>query len=82
MDATEKMKKTKKKIAAAVILALALSGCRTAIDVYPAKSWEGRYDDEAKLVEAANAVQLEKGESVWMLSNRTLKRLLTNTQEK
>ena len=84
MDATEKMKKTKNKkfMTLAAVLLLAVSGCVTTVDVYPAKSWEGRYDNESKLLEAAKNVDLGAGESVWLLSNRTMKRLLTNTQEK
>jgi hypothetical protein len=50
-------------------------------EVCPTESWEGHYMTEADFRRGTADIRLEKGESVWVLSNRTLKRVLKNVQK-
>lgn len=64
------------------IIAIALCGCITKqIEAPVVRPWEGRYESGKAAVTAAQTIQLEKGESVWLLSNSTLKRLLKTTKD-
>ena len=64
------------------IAAATLCGCVTKqIEAPVVRTWEGRYESRKAAVTAAQTIQLEKGESVWLLSNSTLKRLLKTTKE-
>lgn len=57
-------------------------GCAThGIEIYAAKPWEGRYSSAEGAKAAAGQITLGKGESVWMLSNGTMKRILTKRGE-
>ena len=59
-----------------------LAGCATSPKVETTKPWEGHYFDTNSINAAIQKIQLEKKESVWILSNSTLKRLLTNVGER
>ena len=64
------------------IAAATLCGCVTKqIEAPVVRTWEGRYESRKAAVAAAQAIQLEKNESVWLLSSSTLKRLLKTTKE-
>lgn len=86
-DAAVEMKKAKgkmkKECACACALAAALlCGCvheQTEIPVV--RPWEGRYESGKAAVQAAQQIELEKGESAWLLSSSTMKRLLKATKE-
>lgn len=64
------------KIYIILICALLFSGCITNIEVPTTKSWEGRYDSVEDINKIIKTIELQKNESVWILSNSTLKRLL------
>lgn len=64
------------RIAAAAAM-IAASGCMT-VTVDPTKAWEGRYGTQAEAAAAVEKMQLLDGESVWILSSTTLKRVLKN----
>ena len=64
------------------ITAITLCGCITKqIEAPIVRPWEGRYESKKAAVTAAQTIQLERGESVWLLSSSTLKRLLKTTKE-
>ena len=65
---------------AITILAIAfIAGCMTTEPkVESTKEWEGHYYSPNEVVEKAQSMQLEDGESIWMMSNHTLNRLLKN----
>ena len=64
------------------IAATTLCGCITKqMEAPVVRPWEGRYESGKAAVAAAQTIQLEKGESVWLLSSSTLKRLLKTTKE-
>ena len=64
------------------IAAATLCGCVTKqIEAPVVRTWEGRYESRKAAVAAAQTIQLEKGESIWLLSSSTLKRLLKTTKE-
>jgi hypothetical protein len=66
----------------AAVAACSFAGCATgSIEIYAAKSWEGRYSSAESAKAAAEQITLGKGESVWMLSNGTMKRILTKRGE-
>lgn len=65
-----------------IFTSVVFGGCVSNIDVQTVRPYENRYSNETELVEAARTVVLEKGESVWLLTNSTLKRLLTNLNRK
>lgn len=52
------------------------SGCMSNININTIKPWEGRYETKKDIVNAITDMNLEKNESVWILSNSTMKRLL------
>ena len=62
-------------IAATVVL---LSGCKTTEDivVMPTKPWENHYYTVEEFQKGTRDIQLEKNESIWVMSNRTLSRVL------
>lgn len=68
-----------------IILSIATlaTGCKApdVIEVHPTKAWEGHYFTQEELFEATAGMKLEKGESVWVLSNRTLSRVLKEIQQ-
>ena len=48
----------------------ALCGCTsTKIQLQTTKAWEGHYFTESSFYEATRDIELEKGESIWVLSN-------------
>lgn len=54
-----------------------LCGCASAkIQLQTTKAWEGHYFTESSFYEATRDIELEKGESIWVLSNQSLKRVL------
>ncbi len=66
-----------------IMIALVLvAGCATSPKVETTKPWEGHYFDTNSVSDAVQKIQLDKKESVWILSNSTLKRLLTNVGER
>lgn len=69
------------KIAAAMTIAALLCGCvsEKAPEVITTRPWESRYGSVQEFHEKTHDIQLGKGESVWVLSNETLKRLLKST---
>jgi hypothetical protein len=56
-----------------------LCGCINTITVEPSKSWEGHYYTIEEFTEKTKNIKLDKDESIWILSNTTLSRLLKNT---
>lgn len=66
----------------AVATLLTTAGCVTAqIEAPIVRPWEGHYTSEKAAIQAVQIMRLERGESVWLLSNSTLKRLLKTTKE-
>lgn len=61
-------------------LMLSLVGCMTAKEpvVEPTKPWENHYYSVEQFQNGTKDMKLEKGESVWVISNRTLSRVLKN----
>ena len=69
------------KVLAAVAAILLIAGCRTPYPIVePTQAWEGHYFDKAAAEDAARKITLDEGQSVWILSNSTLKRLLINVK--
>lgn len=75
--------KTIYKICCLSIILLTLMGCMSnnEPEIYTAKSWEGHYYTADEFLKSTSNIQLEKNESVWVLSNRSLKRVLENLKE-
>lgn len=67
------------------ILAFGLvSGCintKPDITVQTVKTWEGHYVSVQQMLDNTKNMELEKGESIWVLSNNTLYRLLSNVKK-
>lgn len=69
------------KALAVVAAALLIAGCKTPQPIVePTEVWEGHYFDKAAAKEAVSKIILKEGQSVWILSNSTLKRLLINVK--
>lgn len=64
----------------AIVLAMLLAGCATQPVVEPTEVWEGHFYNTNQVQEAVQKMQLKDKQSVWILSNTTLKRLLTNVK--
>ena len=60
---------------------LLFSGCQS-LNIQTTKQWEGHYYsvDDAKAV--LENTTLDKNESIWMISNTTLKHILKNNERK
>ena len=73
-----------KKMIAFTLAAICLSGCisTTEIVVDPVKSWEGHYKTAEEFREKTKDIQLEQNETIWVLSNKTLSRVLKNVEKK
>ena len=58
------------------------TGCmtRNVIELQPTRVWEGHYFTKQQFVDATQSIELKDGESVWVLSNHTLSRVLKETQ--
>ena len=71
------------KIAAfTILLAVLAAGCFTSkIVVEPTKSWEGHYMTEREFQDGTRNLSLDKNESVWVLSNSTMARLIKSNSK-
>lgn len=62
---------------------LLLCGCiGQQISIEATKSWENHYFSVEEFKAGTESIQLEKGETIWVLSNKTLKRTLENVKGK
>ena len=68
------------KIFFTIVLMLIYTGCMTAKEpvVETTKSWENHYYSVEQFQNGTKDMKLEKSESVWVISNRTLSRVLKN----
>ena len=64
-----------------IFIAFAISGCITNPTIESTKPWEGHYYNVDDLTEKVSTIQLDKDESMWLMSNHTLNRLLKNTRK-
>lgn len=54
-----------------------LTGCISKdIQVYSTKSWEGHFFDVEEAKQKLDNAELSKGESIWILSNKTFTRVI------
>ena len=67
---------------AVIIACLILAGCITEPKVETTEPWEGHYYSFDELKSKIEGQQLEEKQSIWLLSNTTLKRLLKNAGAK
>jgi uncharacterized protein involved in tolerance to divalent cations len=74
------MNTTFKSIVVALLASL-LAGCINEIAVMTTKQWEGHYYTTEEAKTAVDNIELDDNESIWLLSNCTLKRLLDNTRK-
>ena len=56
-------------------------GCLSDPKIESTKQWEGHYFTVDELKQKINDIDLDKDESIWMMSNHTLNRLLKNTRK-
>jgi hypothetical protein len=73
-----------KKLALVSFIAVVLTGCFSVghtVVIESAKPYEGHYMTVDDFRKGTETIQLQKGESIWVLSNSTLKRLLKNTEK-
>lgn len=66
--------------AIATACALLAAGC-ISIVVDPVRQWEGHYYTAEEVKVAVESISLHKGESVWILSDSTLARVLKNNRK-
>lgn len=67
----------------ASVIAIGLTGCMTEPKIEATKPWEGHCYTIEKLKDKVDNMQpLDDGESIWLLSNHTLNRLLKNSSGK
>ena len=65
-----------------MIVAFAIfAGCLSDPKIESTKQWEGHYFTVDELKQKINEIDLDKDESIWMMSNHTLNRLLKNTRK-
>ena len=69
----------KKFLAFSALLAV-FSGCKN-VQVETVKPWEGRYSTVEEMREKTSGMKLEDGESVWVITNHTLYRVLKKAEK-
>lgn len=67
-----------KKTFIAIALATAMHGCMTEPRIEATKPWEEHYYKVEDIKKIIDTIELDEGESIWMMSNHTLNRLLKN----
>lgn len=67
-----------------VLSCILFPGCisQNNIEVSTTKQWEGHYFSEKDFYQATRDIQLQKGESIWVLSNKSLNRVLNQELNK
>ena len=65
----------------AILAMLILSGCMTEPKIEATKPWEDHYYTVDELKKIVDSIELDKDESIWLMSNHTLNRLLKNTRK-
>lgn len=68
------------KTSVIVLASLSIAGCATGVDleVTTTRQWEGHYFTEKDFYKATRELDLQKNESIWVLSNATLNKILTS----
>lgn len=69
----------KKIVIFAVLIAL-ITGCRTT-EIPVAEPWEGRYSTVDEFRHKTEGIELKNGQSIWVLSNGTMYRLLKKVEK-
>jgi hypothetical protein len=65
------------------ICIIILTGCiNTTPDIHTTKNWENHYMNVEDFHNKTKDIKLEKGESIWVLSNSSLSRLLKDLRKK
>lgn len=69
-----------KKILYSICLSLTLTGCTTIVEptIESTKSWEQHYKSVDEFKNGTKDIVLDDDETIWVMSNKTLKRLLIN----
>lgn len=70
-----------KAILFATAVAACIAGCMTNPKIESTKPWEGHYYSVEEVKQQLDLMELGKDESVWIVSNHTLYRLLKNTRK-
>lgn len=65
-----------------VIICILTAGCASELKIEPTSQWEGHYYSFDELQNNINGQKLEDKQSIWLLSNTTLKRLLKDSGAK
>lgn len=76
VDLLDAVRKNSVKTAVAAFMLVSCGCISRNIEIQPTNAWEGRYSDRETALEALCGCRLERGQSIWILSNRTLKRVL------
>ena len=65
-----------------IICGIALIGCTTIVEptIESTKTWEQHYKSVEEFKVGTQNITLEKDETIWVMSNKTLKRLLINVK--
>ena len=75
-DLLDAVRKNSAKAVMAAFMLFSYGCVSRNIEIQPTNTWEGRYSDCETALEALRGCRLERGQSIWILSNRTLKRVL------
>lgn len=76
VDLLDAVRKNSVKTAVAAFMLVSCGCISRNIEIQPTNAWEGRYSDRETALEALRGCRLERGQSIWILSNHTLKRVL------
>lgn len=73
-----------KKALFTALAMISFSGCisTSEIVVDPVKSWEGHYKTVEEFKTKTSDIELAENETIWVLSNKTLSRVLKNIEKK
>lgn len=69
-----------KKILFFIIVASCLFGCKS-IELPTTEPWEGRYSSVEEFKEKTRNIELRSGQSIWVVSNGTMYRILKKVEK-
>ena len=69
------------KTTIAIAVFVVCAGCVSEPKIESTKLWEGHYFTVQEFNDKTKDISLDKNESIWVLSNNTLNRLLKNTRK-
>ena len=63
------------------LFCILLSGCMKTLEIPVVETWEGRYSTVKEFQEKTKDINLKDGQSIWVISNGTMYRILKKAEK-